>query len=120
MDLGIAGRNALVCASSRGLGFACAMELARAGCTVIVNGREGEPLKAAAAKILRETGTTVIPIVADVSDRGGQKALIAAVPQIDILINNNGGPPFRDYRTIDRAALVKGVTANMAAPIELV
>jgi 3-oxoacyl-[acyl-carrier protein] reductase len=120
MDLGIAGRNALVCASSRGLGFACAMELARAGCTVVVNGREGETLKAAAAEIGRQTGATVIPIIADVSDHGGQKALIAAVPQVDILINNNGGPPFRDYRTIDRAALLEGVTANMAAPIELV
>jgi 3-oxoacyl-[acyl-carrier protein] reductase len=120
MDLGIAGRNALVCASSRGLGLACAMELARAGCTVVINGRDRATLEAAAAAIQAETGASPIPVVADVSDPAGQAALVGAVPHVDILVNNNGGPPFRDFREVDRAALIEGVTANMAAPIELV
>jgi 3-oxoacyl-[acyl-carrier protein] reductase len=120
MDLGIAGRNAVICASSRGLGFACALELARAGCSVVVNGRDGRTLDAAAATITEETGARVIPVVADVSDPAGQEALVGAVPQVDILVNNNGGPPYRDFREIDRAALLEGVIANMAAPIELV
>jgi 3-oxoacyl-[acyl-carrier protein] reductase len=120
MDLGIGGRFAVVCASSRGLGRACAVELARAGCTVVINGRDGEALQRAAAEIRDETGSTIIPVVADVTNPQGQRALVEAVPQVDILVNNNGGPPYRDFREIDRAALLEGVIANMVSPIEMV
>lgn len=120
MDLGLHGRNAVVCASSRGLGRACAMELARAGCQVVINGRDAATLDKTAAEIRTETGAEVLPVVADVGTAEGQKALIAAVPQVDILVNNNGGPPLRDFRDIDRAAMIEGVTANMVTPIELV
>src|SRR5215213_4994492 len=120
MDLGLNGRNAVVCASSQGLGRACAMELARAGCTVAVNGRDEAALQRTAAEIRAETGATVIPIVADVGTPEGQAALVGAVPHVDILVTNNGGPPLRDFRQVDRAALLAGVVANMAAPIELV
>jgi 3-oxoacyl-[acyl-carrier protein] reductase len=120
MDLGISGRNALVCASSRGLGRACALELARAGCAVVVNGRDEAALARTAEEVRAETGATVIPIAADVGTPEGQEALVGAVPHVDILVTNNGGPPFRDFREVDRAALLAGVIANMATPIELV
>jgi 3-oxoacyl-[acyl-carrier protein] reductase len=120
MDLGLKGRNAIVCASSQGLGKACAMELARAGCTVVVNGRDTGLLDQAAEEIRGETGATVIAIPGDVSQRACQEALVAAVPTVDILVNNNGGPPFRDFRAIDREAMIAGVVGNMATPIELV
>ena len=120
MDLGLKGRKAIVCASSRGLGRACAFALAEAGCTVVVNGRDWHRLEATAREIMAATGATVIPVVADVGEPAGQRALIEAVPAVDILVNNNGGPPYRDFREIDRAALLAGVTANMAAPIEMV
>src|SRR4051812_30958999 len=120
MDLGIKGRTAVVCASSRGLGRACALELARAGCRVVVNGRDATALAETAAVITAETGAEVIPVAGDIADAEVQQALIEAVPQGDILVNNNGGPPLRDFRELDRAALAAGVTGNMLIPIELV
>ena len=80
MDLGLNGRNAVVCASSQGLGRACALELARAGCTVVVNGRDAETLERTAAEIRQESGGTVIAVAADVATPEGQEALLAAVP----------------------------------------
>ena len=120
MKLGVKGRIAVVCASSRGLGRACALELARAGCTVVINGRDSPALEQTAADIRTETGGTVIPVIADVSTREGQDALLAVEPHVDILVTNNGGPPFRDFRAVDREAMLAGVVNNMVAPIELV
>jgi 3-oxoacyl-[acyl-carrier protein] reductase len=120
MDLGISGRYALVCASSQGLGKACALELAKAGCTVVINGRDADKLEAVAEEIRAATGAIIITVAGDVSLAATQSALISAVPQVDILVNNNGGPPFRDFRQIDRAAMLEGVTCNMVTPIELV
>jgi 3-oxoacyl-[acyl-carrier protein] reductase len=119
MDLGIAGRKAIVCASSRGLGRACAKALAEAGCEVVINGRDRERLMATAAELQRTTGAKIIPVVADVAAPDGQKALFDACPEPDILVNNNGGPPFRDFRELDRAKLIDGVIANMVVAIEL-
>ncbi len=119
MDLGIAGRKAIVCASSRGLGFACAKALAEAGCEVVINGRNEAQLAAAAAA-LKKTGAKVIPVAADVASPDGQKALFAACPEPDILINNNAGPPFRDFRELDRQKMLDGVTGNMIVAIELI
>jgi 3-oxoacyl-[acyl-carrier protein] reductase len=120
MDLGLNGRNAIVCASCAGLGRACALELARAGCTVVINGRDTVSLERTASDIREETGATVHTILGDISLGETQAALLAAVPTVDILVNNNGGPPFRDFRTVDREALLAGVVGNMATPIELV
>ncbi|ESQ82853.1 hypothetical protein AEAC466_15190 [Asticcacaulis sp. AC466] len=120
MDLGIKGRYAVVCASSQGLGRACATELARAGCVVVINGRDAEKLNAVAAELREQTGGQIIAIAGDVARPETQDALISAVPQVDILVNNNGGPPYRDFRQIDRAAMIDGVTNNMVTPIELV
>ena len=119
MDLGIAGRKAIVCASSRGLGLACAKALAEAGCEVVINGRNEAQLAAAAAE-LKKSGAKVIPVVADVASPNGQKALFAACPEPDILVNNNAGPPFRDFRELDRQKMLDGVTANMIVAIELI
>ena len=120
MDLGIAGRKAIVCASSRGLGKACAMKLAEAGCEVVVNGRDAERLKATAAEIAEATGAKVIPVAADVASADGQKALFAACPAPDILVNNNAGPPFKDFRELTRQAMIDGVIANMIVAVELI
>ncbi len=120
MDLGIAGRKAIVCASSRGLGRGCAMSLARAGCEVVVNGRDKARLEATAAEIRAATGAKVVAVAGDVSTAEGQAALFAACPEPDILVNNNGGPPFRDFRELGRQQMIDGVIANMIVPIELV
>ncbi|MGE0006396.1 MAG: SDR family oxidoreductase [Parvibaculaceae bacterium] len=120
MDLGIAGRTAIVCASSRGLGKACAFELAKAGCTLVINGRDKTALEEAAHEITAGTGAKVIPVVADVGTREGQARILGAVPQADILVNNNGGPPYRDFRQVDREAQLAGLVNNMVSPIELV
>src|SRR5688572_10023518 len=119
MDLGIAGRRALVCASSRGLGRACAEALAQAGCHVTVNGRTREAVDATVADIRRKTGATIEGVVADVGDPAGQQALLAACPDPDILVNNNSGPPLRDFRTLTRDQMLEGVVANMVTAIEL-
>ncbi len=120
MDLGIAGRKAIVCASSRGLGKACARALAEAGCEVVINGRDQKKLDAAAAELADIAGVKVIPIAADVSTPEGQKALLAACPAPDILVNNNGGPPPRDFRELTRQQMIDGVVANMVVAIELI
>lgn len=120
MDLGIAGRNAIVCASSRGLGRACATALARAGARVAVNGRDEERLERVRGEIAAETGAEVIAVVGDVSGEDGRRALLAAFDEIDILINNNGGPPPRDFRAVGHDAMIAGLEANMIAPIQLI
>lgn len=120
MDLGIRGRTAVVCASSAGLGRACAEALAAAGCDLVLNARDAAALADAAAAIRAAHGVTVTEIVGDVGVGAVQDALIAAAPVCDILVNNNGGPPPRDFRQVDRAALEAGIAANMATPIALV
>jgi 3-oxoacyl-[acyl-carrier protein] reductase len=119
MDLGIRGRKAIVCASSQGLGKGCARALAEAGVSIVINGRNREALEAAAQELRDASGVEVIAVAADVSTREGQDALLRACPTPDILVNNNGGPPFRDFRELDRQALLAGVTTNMVTPIEL-
>lgn len=120
MDLGIRGKKAIVCASSKGLGRGCAVALAEAGCDLVVNGRNGELLAKTAADIREKFGVEVTEIVGDVSKPDVQKALLAACPEPDILVNNNGGPPRRDFSELDRAKILEGVTQNMVTPLELV
>jgi 3-oxoacyl-[acyl-carrier protein] reductase len=120
MDLGIAGRKAIVCASSRGLGRACATRLAEAGCEVTVNGLDKDRLEATAADIRKATGAKVNAVAANVGTPEGQKALFAACPEPDILVTNNAGPPFRDFRELDRQKMIDGVIGNMIVPIELI
>ncbi len=120
MDLGIAGRKAIVCASSRGLGRACATALAQAGCEVVINGRDPDRLAATAAALRQATGAKITAVAADVASADGQKALFAACPEPDILVNNNAGPPFRDFRELDRQKMIDGVVANMIVAVELI
>jgi 3-oxoacyl-[acyl-carrier protein] reductase len=120
MDLGISGKKAIICASSKGLGFGCAMALAQAKVDVIINGRDEKTLQEAATAIAKATGAKVTPVAADVATPEGQKALLAACPEPDILVNNNGGPPHRDFRELDRQKIIDGVIGNMVAAIELI
>ncbi len=120
MDLGISGKNAIVCAGSRGLGRGCAEHLADAGCNVFLNGRNEEVTKNTAREISERTGSTVIPVLGDISLPETQVALMEQCPEPDILINNNGGPPSRDFRELDREKMIDGVIQNMITPIELV
>ena len=120
MDLGIAGRKAIVCASSRGLGYACAKALAEASCEVVINGRNPEQLAAAAAELRKATGAKIIAVTADVASPDGQKALFDACSKPDILVNNNAGPPPRDFRDLDRQKMIDGVIANMIVAVELI
>jgi 3-oxoacyl-[acyl-carrier protein] reductase len=120
MDLGIAGRKAIVCASSRGLGKGCARALAEAGCEVTINGRDAKRLEATAAELRSATSAKITAVAADVSTAEGQSALFAACQAPDILVNNNAGPPLRDFRELTRQQLIDGVIANMIVAIELV
>jgi 3-oxoacyl-[acyl-carrier protein] reductase len=109
-----------VCASSQGLGKACALALAQAGVSVVVNGRKRETLEAVAREIRELAKVEVTAVLADVSSRDGQAALLEACPEPDILVNNNGGPPYRNFRELGREDLLRGVTMNMVTPIELI
>ena len=120
MDLGIAGRRAIVCASSKGLGRGCALALAREGVEVVVNGRNADDVEASALSIRRQTSATVHAVVADVTTREGRAALLAACPEPDILVNNAGGPAPRDFRELDEDDWEKGLVPNMIAPIMLI
>jgi 3-oxoacyl-[acyl-carrier protein] reductase len=120
MDLGIAGRTAIVCASSRGLGRACATALAQASARVAINGRNAGPLARTRDEIAAETGAEIVAIAGDLSTDDGRAALLGAFPEVDILVNNNGGPPPRDFREVDREAMIAGLDANMIAPIALI
>jgi 3-oxoacyl-[acyl-carrier protein] reductase len=120
MDLGISGRSAIVCASSRGLGKACALALAREGVRVVVNGTTRETLEATAGEIRAAGRAEVIPVLADVTTPEGRSALIAACPDPDILVNNAGGPPPGDFRDWTREDWIKALDANMLSAIELI
>ncbi|RJG44977.1 SDR family oxidoreductase [Mesorhizobium sp. DCY119] len=120
MDLGIRGKTAIVCASSRGLGRGCAIALAEAGCDLVVNGRDAAILAKTAQEIRDRFGVKVIEVPGSVSDPEVQKQLLAAAPAPDILVNNNGGPPFRDFKELDRQKMLDGVVNNMITPIELI
>ncbi len=119
MDLGLAGRSAIVCASSKGLGRGCATALAEAGCRVIVNGRDAERAQATAAEIRAATGAEVGVVAGDLGDPRVRAALLAACPEPDILVNNNGGPLPAPFEAITREKLLAGLEANMLTPIAL-
>jgi 3-oxoacyl-[acyl-carrier protein] reductase len=121
MDLGLAGKWALVCAASKGLGKGCAMALAQEGVNVVITARGAEALEATAAEIRAAApGVQVVAVAGDITTPAGRAAALAACPQVDILINNAGGPPPGDFRDWDREAWIKAVDANMLTPIELI
>ncbi|HVJ95958.1 MAG TPA: SDR family NAD(P)-dependent oxidoreductase, partial [Acidimicrobiia bacterium] len=120
MDLGIAGRRAIVAASSAGLGFACARSLAREGVHVVLNGRDEERLDDAADTLHAECAVTVSAVAGDIGDPATRAALIEACPEPDILVTNNGGPPPGEFQQWGRAEWIEAVDANMLAPLLLV
>jgi 3-oxoacyl-[acyl-carrier protein] reductase len=120
MDLGIAGRRALVCASSRGLGRACAHALAAEGAVVVVNGRDGARLESTAEEIRSATGATVTTVVADLCTEAGRQRLLDACPDPDILVNNNGGPPPGRFEDWDHARWLDALEANLLAPVLMI
>ncbi|HUP09148.1 MAG TPA: SDR family oxidoreductase [Caldimonas sp.] len=119
MDLGIAGKWALVCAASKGLGRGCASALVREGVNVVVTARGAEALEATAVELRSLGGAEVRTVVGDITTEQGRAAALAACPQVDILVNNAGGPPPGDFRDWNREAWVKALDANMITPILL-
>jgi 3-oxoacyl-[acyl-carrier protein] reductase len=120
MDLGLKGRKAIVCAASKGLGRGCAEALAAEGVELTICARTRDVLEATAAEIRKATGATITTVACDVTTDAGRKALLAACPNPDILINNAGGPPpgdFKDFSMDDWRAAVEG---NMITPIALI
>jgi len=120
MDLGIAGKTALVCAASRGLGYGCAEALVREGVDVTIVARDAAKLAEAEAALRALRGGKVQAVRADVTTPDGRAAMLAACPQPDIVVNNAGGPPPGDFREWDRATWLAALDANMLAPIELI
>ena len=120
MDLGIAGKSALVCAASKGLGKGCAISLAREGCEVTIVARTAEPLGATADEIRRIAGARVTAVVADITTDDGRARSLEACPKPDILVNNAGGPPPGSFRDWGRAEWLSAVEANMLTPILLI
>ena len=121
MDLGIAGKWALVCAASKGLGKGCAQALVGEGVNVVVTARGEEALQATAADLRAlNPAVQVLAVAGDITTAAGRAAALAAAPQIDILVNNAGGPPPGDFRDWDRDTWIKAVDANMLTPIELI
>ena len=123
MDLGIAGKWALVCGASKGLGFGCAQALAAEGVNVLMVAR-GEPALAEAASKIRaacagKSSASVDLIAQDITTPEGRAAVLARRADFDIVVTNAGGPPPGDFRDWDRAAWLKAVEANMLTPIEL-
>ena len=102
MDLGITGRQALICGASRGLGFACAEALAREGVVTTLVARNRDALDLAAARIERSTGARPRTVVADIATSAGREAALIACPSPDIVVTNAGGPPGMDFRALTR------------------
>ncbi|UWP97404.1 SDR family oxidoreductase [Aliiroseovarius crassostreae] len=119
MDLGISGKKALVCASSKGLGFGCAQALAREGVDVVMNARSSEVLEAAAEALRAETGVTITTVAADVTTEEGRAAVLEAAGAVDILVTNAGGPPPGMWQDWGREDFIAAIDANMLTPVAL-
>ncbi len=119
MDLGIKGKRALVCASSKGLGLGCAEALAEAGVDLVLNARGAEALEAAAQDLRDRFGVDVVTVAVDVTSAEGQATLIETAQGVDILVNNAGGPPPGMWSDWGRDDFVAALDSNMLTPIAL-
>lgn len=120
MDLGITGKQAIIAASSAGLGFACAQSLAKEGVDVVINGRDHDRL-AAAADTLRQTARgSVTMVVGDIALDETRLALLHACPRPDIVVTNNGGPPPGRFQDWGRDNWLAAIDSNMLAPLLLI
>ncbi|MCJ7872419.1 SDR family oxidoreductase [Phaeobacter sp. J2-8] len=120
MDLGIAGKKAVVCAASKGLGRGCAMALAEAGVNLIINARGAEALEETAAAIRAAHGVEVTAVAADITTEEGRAKVLAAAGDVDILVNNAGGPPPGMWQDWDRDDFIKALDGNMLSPIAMI
>jgi 3-oxoacyl-[acyl-carrier protein] reductase len=120
MDLGIKGRTAIVCAASKGLGKGTALALAQEGVNVVITARTKSEIEATAEEIRKATGVKVTAIAGDITTEEGRKAVLAACPNPDILINNAGGPPPGDFKDFTLDDWRKAVEWNMITPIALI
>ena len=120
LDYGLAGKKALVCGSSAGIGRGCAQALADAGAHVVLNARSADRLAAAAAQIGAGAEGRVEWVVGDVTNAAERAAILTAHPDIDILVNNSAGPPMGDFRGFDEAAWVAALEAGMITPIMMI
>lgn len=120
MDLGIRGKRALVCASSKGLGRGCAEALAEAGVDLVMNARGSEALETAAAEIRAAHGVEVTAVAADITSEDGRAKVLEAAGPVDILVNNAGGPPPGMWTDWEREDFIKALDANMLTPIALI
>ena len=124
MDLGIAGKWALVCGASKGLGLGCAQALVQEGVNVLIVARGAEQLAESASNLIaahaRSTGASVLFCAQDITTVAGRAAVFAMRSDFDIVVTNAGGPPPGDFRDWDREAWIKAVDANMLTPIELI
>ncbi|MFD1509311.1 SDR family oxidoreductase [Lacimonas salitolerans] len=120
MDLGIKGKRALVCASSKGLGRGCAEALAAEGVHLVMNARSDGPLQEAAQAIRDAHGVEVVAVAADITTEEGRAQVLAAAGQVDILVTNAGGPPPGMWHDWEREDFIKALDANMLTPIALI
>lgn len=120
MELGLGGRKAIICASSKGLGFACATSLAREGVEVVINGRDPEQLAAAQAELTSTIERPVGAVAADINTEGGRAALLAACPEADILVNNNTGPSPGNFLKFEHDDWIEAIEANMLAALMMI
>lgn len=119
MDLRIAGKTALVFGGSKGLGRACARQLAQAGVRATIAARTRNTLAQAAAELSNETGHAVTFVVADITTEVGRDAALSACPEPDILVNNADGEPPGDFREWTRDDWHRAIDAMMLGPIEM-
>ena len=120
MDLGISDKHAIVCASSLGLGRACALALAREGVNVVLNGRHRDTLDTAQREVEATTGRSAVTVLADVTTDAGRKAILDACPEPDILVTNCGGPPAGNFRDLTHDDWLNALNANMLSAIDLI
>ena len=120
MELGLRGKKAIVCASSRGLGRGCAEALAKEGVSLVINGINKDTAKRTAQEIAESFNVDVEAVVADLDLPEGRAALLEACSDPDILVNNNGGPPPGNFRDWGKNEWDAGLTANLIAPVELI
>jgi 3-oxoacyl-[acyl-carrier protein] reductase len=120
MELGIQGRKAIVCASSRGLGKACATALAQEGVAVVINGRNSDVLNETAEGIRTRTGVEVTAVVADLDVQADRDRLLAACPDADILVNNNGGPSPGKFQDWGHEEWLAALESNLLAPVMMI
>ncbi len=120
MDMGLTGKKALVCASSKGLGRGCAEVLAAEGVDLVMNARTQGPLQEAAETIRKEHGVKVIAVAADITTEEGRAKVLEAAGQVDILVTNAGGPPPGMWTDWEREDFIRALDANMLTPIALI